>query len=68
MTILINQVCECIKGKKDTFVKRGLYLVHYAYQLPCGEMMVNVQNDYNESINCYAKRFKLPNAIFAKKI
>ena len=59
--IIINRSCECVRtqARHRQFVKRKFYFVKFLYQLPDGEMLVEVINDYNETVQAKANRFNM---------
>lgn len=60
MKVTINQLCVCRRGKKDDFMRGEKYHVNYLYQNGDGDFMLNVESGLKWTVNCYAKRFVMP--------
>jgi hypothetical protein len=56
----IEKFCLCLRGKKGIFTKGKKYFVSLFYQLPDGDLMVQVQDDDKLTVQARATRFLLP--------
>lgn len=56
----INRLCECLHVRKGhKFVRGQKYMVKSLYQDIDGDLMIEVVNGFGETVNCFARRFKI---------
>ena len=60
-TIEVNEMCKCVRGKKTAFKKGCYYRVNKLYQHSDGDLMVEVQDEMNWTVQARANRFLVVN-------